>query len=144
MREACAMSIDAKILRWSLMAGALYFGCIALAHAVGLKIPGLFIYFNVPSHPYQDHIIAFLAFGWATLFYVASDDPVAHPLPVKAVLLSSAVAIGSLSGINAFSDFGSFSPSISVLPFWVQTLLLLGYVVWLLVFYLRSRPCKTA
>ena len=81
MSEASPMSRDATILRWSLMAGAVYFGCIALAHAVGLKIPGLFIYFNVPSHLYQDHIIAFLAFGWATLFYVAADDPVAHLLP---------------------------------------------------------------
>jgi hypothetical protein len=136
------MSKDAKILRWSLMAGAIYFGCIAFAHTIGLKIPGLFIYFNVPSHPYQDHIIAFLAFGWATFFYVAADDPVDHPLPVKAILLSGAVAICGLSGINAFSDFGSFSPSIKVLPFWAQTLLLLGYLIWLLVFYQRSRPCK--
>ena len=138
------MSRDGKILRWSLLAGAIYFGCIALAHITSLKIPGLFIYFNVPSHLYQDHIIAFLAFGWATFFYVASDDPVDHPLPVKAILLSSAVAIGGLSGINAFSDFGSFSPSIKVQPFWLQTLLLLGYLIWLLVFYQRSRPCKPA
>lgn len=144
MKEYCPMSRDAKILRWSLMAGAIYFGCIALAHTIGLKIPGLFIYFNVPSHPYQDRIIAFLAFGWATFFYVASDDPVDHPLPVKAILLSSAVAICGLSGINAFSDFSSFSPSIKVLPFWAQTLLLLGYLIWLLVFYQRSRPCKPA
>ena len=138
------MSRDAKILRWSLMAGALYFACIALAHAIGFKIPGLFIYFNVPSHPYQDHIIAFLAFGWATFFYVASDDPVDHPLPVKAIMLSSAVAICALSGINAFSGFDRFSPRIEVLPFWVQTFLLLGYLIWLLVFYQRSLPCKSA
>jgi hypothetical protein len=138
------MSRDAKILKWSLMAGALYFGCIAFAHTIGLKIPGLFIYFSVPSHPYQDHIIAFLAFGWATFFYVASHDPVNQPLPVKAILLSSAVAICGLSGINAFSNFGSFSPSIEVLPFWVQTLLLFSYLIWLLVFYQRSRPCKHA
>lgn len=144
MNEICPMSRDAKILRWSLMAGAIYFGCIAFAHTIGLKIPGLFIYFNVPSHPYQDHIIAFLAFGWATFFYVASDDPVGHPMPVKAILLSSAVAICGLAGINAFSDFSSFSPSIKVLPFWTQTSLLLGYLIWLLVFYQRSRPGKSA
>src|SRR4030067_68139 len=138
------MTRDANILPWSLMAGALYFGCIALAHTIGIKIPGLFIYFNVPSHPYQDQIIAFLAFGWATFFYAAAADPVDHPLPVKAILLSSAVAICGLSGINAFSDFGSFSPRIKVLPFWTQTFLLFGYLIWLLVFYQRSRPCKPA
>lgn len=138
------MSKDANILRWSLIAGAIYFGCIALAHTIGLKIPGLFIYFNVPSHPYQDHIIAFLAFGWSSFFYVASVDPVNHSLPVKAIMLSSAVAICGLSGINTFRDFASFSPSINVTPFWVQTILLLGYLIWLIVFYQRSRPCKSA
>ena len=137
------MSKDAKILKWSLVAGAIYFACIALAHTIGLKIPGLFIYFNVPSHAYQDHIIAFLAFGWATFFYVASDDPVAHPLPVKAILISGTVAILGLSGINALSGFDSFSPSISVWPFWAQTVFLLGYIVWLFVFYQRSRPGKS-
>lgn len=138
------MSKDANIFRWSLIAGAIYFGCIALAHTIGLKIPGLFIYFNVPSHPYQDHIIAFLAFGWSSFFYVASVDPVNHSLPVKAIMLSSAVAIFGLSGINTFSDFASLSPSINTKLFWVQTTLLLGYLIWLIVFYQRSRPCKTA
>ena len=52
-------------------------------------------------------------------------------MSVKAILLSSAMAIGGLSGINAFNDFGSFSLSIKVLPFWLQTLLLLG---WTLIF----------
>ena len=138
------MSKDANILRWSLIAGAIYFGFIALAHTIGLKIPGLFIYFNVPSHSYQDHIIAFLAFGWSSFFYVASVDPVNHSLPVKAIMLSSAVAICGLSGINTFSDFASFSPSIKAQPFWVQTILLLGYLIWLIIFYQRSRPCKSA
>lgn len=138
------MSKDASILRWSLIAGAIYFGCIALAHTIGLKIPGLFIYFNVPSHPYQDHIIAFLAFGWSSFFYVASVDPVNHSLPVRAIMLSSAVAICGLSGINTFSELASLSPSINVKFFWVQTTLLLGYLIWLIVFYQRSRPCKSA
>ena len=134
------MSKDGKILRWSLMAGALYFGCIAIAHSIGLKIPGLFIYFNVPSHPYQDQIIGFLAFGWAMFFYVAAVDPVNAPLPVKAILLSSAVAICGLSGINALSDFASLAAGINVFVFWLQTILLLAYVSWLFIFYQRSRP----
>lgn len=133
------MPRDVTILRWSLLAGALYFGGIAFAHITSMKLSGLFIYFNVPSHPYQDHIIAFLAFGWATLFYVASDDPAGHPLPVKAALLSGAVAIGGLSEINVFSDFSHYSQGIDVMPFWWQTFLLLGYVIWLFVFYKRSR-----
>lgn len=138
------MSKDEKVLQWSLIAGAIYFGSIAIAHTIGLKIPGLFIYFNVPSHPYQDHIIAFLTLGWSSFFYVASVDPVNNPLPVKAIIASCTFAIGGLSGINAFSNFSSFSPSIKILPFWVQTISLFGYLIWLLVFYQRSRPCKSA
>ncbi len=134
------MSRDVRILKWSLLGGAIYFGCVALAHAVGLKIPGLFVYFNVPSHAYQDHIIAFLAFGWATFFYVAADDPATHPLPVRAILLSSTVAILGLAGINASDDLGGFSSGVGVAPFWVQTAFLLAYLVWLFVFYRRSRP----
>lgn len=133
------MSKNARILKWSLLSGAVYFACIALAHAFGLKIPGLFVYFNVPSLDYQDRIIAFLAFGWATFFYVAADDPVAHPLPVQALLTSSAVAILGLARINAAGNFGNLSPGISVRPFWIQTGFLLAYLVWLFVFYRRSR-----
>jgi hypothetical protein len=136
--------MDARILRMSLLAGALYFGCVALAHALGFKIPGLFIYFSVPSYPYQDQIISFLAFGWASFFYVAAKDPVNNPLPVKAILVSGAVAIGGLSRINAFGDLGGLSPAIDVGHFWAQTLLLLGYLFWLIVFYRRSQACKPA
>ena len=56
------MTKDAAILQWSLRAGAGYFTAIALAHTVGAKVPGLFIYFSAPSYSYQDYIIAFLAF----------------------------------------------------------------------------------
>ena len=134
------MPRDGKTLSWSLTAGSVYFGCIAFAHSIGLKIPGLFIYFNVPSHPYLDHIIAFLAFGWSAFFYVAAVDPVNCPLPVKAILLSCAIAICGLSGINALGDFSSLAPGANLNAFWVQTALLLCYLAWLYVFYRRSRP----
>ena len=130
---------DDTVLRWSLIAGAAYFGCAALAHTIGFKVPGLFIYFSVPSHAYQDQLIGVLAFGWAAFFYVASVDPVAHPLPVKALLVVSTAALLGIVRINAVTDFGGFSPAISVSIFWVQTAVLCGYLVWLTVFYRRSR-----
>jgi hypothetical protein len=132
-------SIDATILEWSLLGGALYFACVALAHTVGFKVPGLFIYFNVPSHPYQDQIIGVLASGWAALFYVASVDPVNQPVPVKALLVVSAAAIFGFSRINAFTDFGGFSPDVSTPVFWAQVATLSCYLVWLIIFFRRSR-----
>ncbi len=132
-------SMDATILEWSLRAGALYFAYAALAHTIGVKVPGLFIYFNVPSHSYQDQLIGVLAFGWAAFFYVASVDPVRQPVPVKALLLVSAVAILGLGRINAFTDFDRFSPNITAPVFWAQVAVLLCYLVWLVVFFRRSR-----
>jgi hypothetical protein len=131
--------MDATILKGSLRAGAVYFTCVALAHTAGVKIPGLFIYYNVPSHVYQDQIIAFLAFGWAAFFYAAADDPLNHPLPVKAILVAGAAAILGLCRINAFSDLSTLAPGSATAPFWMQTLLLLGYLIWLFVFYRRAR-----
>jgi hypothetical protein len=132
-------SSDAYILKWSLRAGAVYFGCAALAHTIGFKIPGLFIYFDVPSHPYQDQLIGLLAFGWAAFFYAASFDPVGHSLPVKAILIASTVALLGIVRINAATDFDALSPATSVSAFWVQAAILGGYLVWLIVFYRRSR-----
>jgi hypothetical protein len=132
-------STDARILEWSLLTGALYFACVALAHTIGFKVPGLFVYFNVPSHPYQDQIIGILAFGWAAFFYVASADPVGHPVSVRALLVVSAVAILGFSRINALTDFGSFSPDITAQVFWAQVAILFCYLVWLLIFFIRAR-----
>ncbi len=56
------MSTDAN-RKGSLRAGAVYFACVALAHTAGVKIPGLFIYHDVPPHIDQEQIIAFLAPG---------------------------------------------------------------------------------
>ncbi len=58
------MSKQARLLKYSLLAGGLYFASVALAHASGVKVPGLFVCFNVPSNNYQDQIISFLASGW--------------------------------------------------------------------------------
>ena len=130
---------DAEILRWSLLVGAAYFGSAALAHTFGFKVPGLFIYFNVPSHAYQDQLIGVLAFGWAAFFFVASVDPVAHPLPAKALLVVSTAALLGIFRINALTDFRGLSPAVTTPIFWVQAAILCGYLVWLIVFYRRSR-----
>lgn len=43
-----------------LLAGAAYFLLVSLAHMTGFKLPGLFIYYSLPSYEYQDRIIGFL------------------------------------------------------------------------------------
>ncbi len=44
------MHRNRQILKWSLLAGSFYFFGVSAAHMLGFKVPGLFVYFNVPSH----------------------------------------------------------------------------------------------
>ena len=133
------MDTNTKILKWSFVLGAAYFACISIAHTFGVKIPGLYIYFNVPSHSYQDTIIAFLTFGWSSFFYIASIDPKQNPVAVRAALISGGIAIVGLTKINGFNNFGSLSPPVETWPFWVLTLCLAIYIGWLGIFYMKMR-----
>lgn len=106
---------------------------------LGVKVPLLFVYFNVPSYAYQDRIISFLAFGWSAFLFTASRDPVKNVALVKAILLAGVGAIVSLSIINTTTDFKALSPEINVTVFWMETAVLLLYVSWLIFFYFRSQ-----
>lgn len=133
------MNSSKKILKYSLLAGSVYFLCVSIAHFFDIKIPGLFIYYNVPSHQYQDRIISFLAFGWSAFFYVASKSRDA----VYPLLVASFVALFGLIQINLSADYGiGVITSASSAPFWLQTLLLAIYVSWLVLFYIKSHKKK--
>jgi len=129
---------SAKILKYSLLAGALYFVVISIVHVLGIKVPGLFIYYNVPSHQYQDNIISFLAFGWAAFFYSGAHNPAI----VKAILLAAVVALLGLANINLTTNFSEFSESISITRFWLQFVLLCFYIGWLALFSFKSQAAK--
>lgn len=128
-----------KILKYSLFAGSIYFFCISLFHLSGIKVPGFFIYYNIPSLQYQDKIISFLAFGWAAFFYSVSKNISLVPF----VLLSCFVALLGLANINLSTDFESILNGATTTPFWIQTLMLVVYVTWLTVFYIVSIKNKT-
>jgi hypothetical protein len=123
-----------RVLRYSFLAGALYFGAIALVHLFGIKVPGLFIYFTVPSHQYQDSIISFLAFGWALFFYRGFRDPANG----GAITLAAGVALLGLANINLSTDFAQLDAAVTTAPFWLQWGGLCGYVAWL-AFWNRQR-----
>ncbi len=129
------MNRSERILKISLIGGAVYFLAISLAHVFGTKVPGLFIYYNVPSYVYQDTIISFLSFGWAALFYVAYRDVRA----ARVVVVASFVALAGLANINFSTSFADIAPKVSATPFWIQTALLSVYTGWLTYFCWRSR-----
>lgn len=129
------MESNQPLLKYSLYAGAVYFLGVSVAHLFGIKVPGLFIYYNISSYQYQDNIISFLAFGWASYFYAAAkNQSILIPL-----LLASFMALLGLININIATDFNAIEKGISSLPFWIQTALLGIYVLWLLVLFLKNK-----
>jgi len=132
------MNVNLRILKWSLLCGSIYFLSIATVHMLGAKVPMLFVYFNVPSHAYQDRIISFLAFGWSVFMFTAFTDPQKQAALVKAVLVAGAGAVVGLSIINLATDFQSLGAGIDNRVFWIETVGVFVYWLWLVIFYFRS------
>ncbi len=132
-----------KILSWSLLGGAVYFFLISIAHLFGLKIPILFIYFNVPSYIYQDMIIAFLSFGFGMFLYAGYSSVKRDELiTTKYIIIAGFGAVLGLMNINIFTDFSffevEFNLKISVMNFWSETIFVFVYILWILFFYVSA------
>ena len=129
------MSKSVTTLKWLLLAGATYFLAISIVHMLRIKVPLLFIYYNVPSYGYQDRIISFLSFGWSVFLFTASRDPVKNRGAVKAILIAGLGAIFGLTVINSVTDFRALSPEIDPSVFGMETLGLSAYVAALIFYY---------
>ncbi len=132
------MSKSVTMLKWLLLMGAVYFLAVALAHMLRIKIPLLFVYFDVPSYGYQDRIISFLSFGWSVFLFTASRDPVKNRGAVKAILIAGLGAIFGLTVINSVTDFRALSPEINPSVFQMETLGMSAYVAALIYYYFLS------
>jgi len=107
-----------QILNFLLYSGAVYFLLVAIVHSLGIKIPGFYVYFNVPSYAYQDRIIAFLTFGWAGLFFLAAKKM--DPDLIKLILVIGLVAVIALTVNTIITDFEQLDASISGADFkWI-------------------------
>ena len=110
--------------------GAIYFFLVALVHTIGWHVPGLFIFFDVPSQAFQDQIIGLLAFGWALWLAESARrcrvDPKASIVPV---LVAGVVAIVALARIVLLTTLPTSTPSTNW--YWVQIGVLAAYVTLL-------------
>ena len=129
--------MEDKILKYSLLSGSIYFLLIFLAHALGQKIPGLFIYFSVPSFDYQDKIISALSFGWAVFFFVFFVT--LSKTIIKSILLSGVFVLIMLSFVNFNTDFKSLSDQINNNVFHLEVGVLFIYWLWLLIWYNKAK-----
>jgi hypothetical protein len=137
MAETCGK--NTRVLKGSLFAGAIYFFAVSVVHLLRIKVPGLFIYFDVPSYDYQDRIISFLALGWAAWLFASAVDPSRFRTMIKAVLAAGGFGVAALGLINATTDFAAVSPDAPIGAYWVENAVLFLYWLWLVVFFLRSR-----
>ena len=132
------MNKNTSTLKWLLFAGAIYFLAISIVHMLRIKVPLLYVYYDVPSYGYQDRIISFLSFGWSVFLFTASLDPVKNRAAVKAILIAGLAAIFGLNVINSVTDFHVLAPDIDPLLFRIETLGLSVYVAALIFFYFLS------
>ena len=120
--------------------GSIYFLLVSVVHAVGLKIPGLYIYYNVPSYAYQDRVISFLVFGWSVFFFLTAKSPALSQ--IKSILIMGFAAIIMLAFINLQTDFAAFSVAMDTTVFHAQVGILFLYWFWLLAGYLKLKHEK--
>lgn len=132
------MKKNLAILRNLILAGSIYFVLVSVVHQFGIKIPLLFIYFDIPSFEYQDRIISFLAFGWAVFFFSAYKISIKDIEIVKYLIAAGTAGVVGLVMNNIRTDFSKISSNINIWFYWVGTLTLLIYLVSLIVFYRRS------
>ncbi len=133
------MSRNTAILKWLLLAGAVYFLAISIVHMLRIKIPFLFVYYDLPSYGYQDRIISFLSFGWSVFMFTASTDPAKNRDAVKAILVAGIAAVFGLNVINSVTNFSALSPDIHPSVFRKETLVLSTYVALLTLFFFLAK-----
>jgi hypothetical protein len=126
-----------KSIKIPLYFGSIYFLLIAVTHAIDFKIPGLFIYYNVPAHAYQNKIISLFAFGWSAFFYTTASHLTEKS--IKTILIIGAVAIGMLTFVNINTNFSNYSETINPMIFHIETGVLFIYWLWLFLCYIKSK-----
>ena len=134
------MSNSERMLKRLLSIGALYFLAVSIVHLLGIKVPILFVYYNLPSYGYQDKFIAFLAFGWSLFLFTTSRDPLNSRSAVKALLIAGIAAVSGLTVINQVTDFQKLSPGIDPSLFQYETFGLSIYVgILIYCYFLATR-----
>jgi hypothetical protein len=129
------MKENSSILKYSFFAGCAYFFCIAFAHFFGLKIPGLYFYYDGPFYEYRDKLISFTIVAYIGIFYLAAKNRSAVP---TALIILSCTVFG-LGFINFSQSLRSvLQTGQSTYPYWAHTGILSVYLLFLTIIYVRD------
>ncbi len=123
-----------KLLRLGLLAGVLYFCCMAIAHFFGIKVPILFVNWDTPFYAYQDKIISFAVLSYVGLFYAASRHIEVVPIALT-VLGATVLELVSVNLSDALA--GVLVEGQVTLPYWLQTGMIAFYCIVLTGLFLR-------
>ncbi|MEO1688653.1 MAG: hypothetical protein AAFU61_12170 [Pseudomonadota bacterium] len=112
-------SLGARVvLRALLVTGAALFAAMAFSHWNQIKVPIMFVYYDVPSEPYQDKIIAFCLAAYSLFFVGAALHRGAVPFAWAGLV----AAVAGLSALNLSADLAAALPEGgTTLWYWVQT-----------------------
>jgi len=128
-----------SLLKILLLSGFVYFFSMAAAHMIGWKVPGLFIYFDIPSNAYQDRIISVLAMGWSLFFLQAGLNPARNTHTIRTLLTAGLLALTGLSINTLSTNFTVLNPLAEVMHIWFQIAALFVYLLLLTVFYKKLK-----
>ena len=127
--------MNSQLTKIAFLSGAAYFCCMATAHFFSIKVPVLFVYYDTPFYAYQDKIISFSVFAYIALFYSASH----HRAVALNAIIVLAITVTGLAFVNTSSDLSSvLQEGQSTLPYWLQTGAIAGYLILLLVLYIKD------
>ncbi|MES9869978.1 MAG: hypothetical protein ABW149_09810 [Sedimenticola sp.] len=131
--------MNAKPLTYALLAGVAYFCCMAVAHFFGIKQPLLFVYYDTPFYAYQDKIISFAVVAYIGLFYAAARQRAVVPV----VLWVLGITVLGLASVNLSDALaGVLVEGQTTIPYWIQTALIAGYWIVLVLLYLRNATAQ--
>jgi hypothetical protein len=127
--------MNSPLTKIAFLSGAAYFCCMATAHFFSIKVPVLFVYYDTPFYAYQDKIISFAVFAYIALFYSASQH---RAVALNAIIVLT-ITVTGLAFVNTSSDLASvLQEGQSTLPYWLQTGAIAGYLILLLVLYIKD------
>lgn len=118
-----------------LMSGALYFFAVSLVHFLGIKIPMLFIYFDIHSYVYQDRIISILSFVFSLFLFAGYKISKTTLEIVKYIVIAG---FGAILGL-VFNNFVTRLEFRNNPTYWLEIAVLAMYLICLYFFYLKAK-----
>ena len=132
--------MNSRPTQLAFLLGALYFCCMSGAHFFGVKIPGLFVYYDTPYLAYQDKIISFAVCAYVALFYNAAK----HRDVALSAIAVLALTVAGLSAVNLSSALQEvLKEGLSTVPYWLQTGMIAGILAVLVGLYLKDGRSQT-